>query len=82
MFNKVDMANVIHYLLIYDQLFGSTAALVWAIAINIDTRTNHDTADILIFIGKIVGYTLLLGLAGAELWLFWDRDERLWETVK
>ncbi|KAE9378556.1 hypothetical protein N431DRAFT_302783, partial [Stipitochalara longipes BDJ] len=74
LFNPVNMADGIHYLLIYDQFFGSAAALVWASAINIDISTNLGIAHILIFLCKIVGYTLLSGPAGAMLWLFWDRD--------
>ena len=81
-FNQVNMADGIHSLLIYDQMFGSLAILVWAITINIDARIFLDTTDIVVFVSKAICYTLLSGPAGAAVWLFWDRDERIWRTMK
>jgi len=76
------MLDGIYYLLIYNQVFGSVAILVWAIVINIDGRTYLNTTDGVVFASKTVGYTLLSGPAGAAVWLLWDRDERLWERIK
>lgn len=79
---QVDMADGIHFLLIYDQFFGSSAALVWAWAINVDARSKFDVLDILTLVSRISVCILISGPAGAALWLLWDRDERLWKLMK
>ncbi|KAJ4289881.1 hypothetical protein N0V90_011214 [Kalmusia sp. IMI 367209] len=72
------MASGIHNFFQYDQYVGSTAALAWAAAININSKKDRMTfKDWVRLMKELVGVSIVAGPAGALISIMWNRDERL-----
>lgn len=72
------MAAGINNFFQYDQYIGSAAAIVWAVALNINSRkcplSCRGWVELAI---EIVGSSIVAGPGGALVALMWHRDERL-----
>lgn len=70
-------AMAIHHFLQYDQYIGSSAAFIWAMTLNTNSRKRATWKEVMKLWSWSMGMIILAGPGGAVVWLLRERDLRI-----
>ncbi|KAI1492104.1 hypothetical protein F5X96DRAFT_628363 [Biscogniauxia mediterranea] len=72
------MASAMHGFFQYDQYVGSTAAVIWASALYVNSRRTPLNGKGWVRLAFVItAFSLGAGPAGAVVWLMWEREQQL-----